>query len=82
MIAEDPRIARVVELLTMYVGPAKILLAMTLDSHDGLSRDDVQSAIDDLTEQLRRKHPAITRIFLRPSPQIMTHLASDLPPGT
>ncbi|MBW8724443.1 MAG: cation diffusion facilitator family transporter [Inquilinus limosus] len=67
-IARDPRIARVVELLTMHLGPAEILLAMTLDFHDGLPREDVQAAVDDLTEQLRREHPEITRIFLRPSP--------------
>jgi cation diffusion facilitator family transporter len=67
-IAKDPRVARVVELLTMHLGPAEILLAMTLDFHDGLPREDVQAAVDDLTEQLRREHPEITRIFLRPSP--------------
>lgn len=59
-----------VELLTMHLGPAEILLAMTLDFHDGLSRGDVQAAVDDLTEQLRREHPEITRIFLRPSPPV------------
>jgi cation diffusion facilitator family transporter len=67
-IAKDPRVARVVELLTMHLGPAEVLLAMTLDFRDGLPREDVQAAVDDLTEQLRREHPEITRIFLRPSP--------------
>lgn len=71
-IEGDPRVARVVELLTMHLGPAEILLAMTVDFHDDLSRADTQAAVDDLTARLMRDHPGITRVFLRPRPPAST----------
>jgi len=70
IMARDPRVARVVELLTMHLGPAEILLAMTVDFHDDLPRAELQAAVDDLTAQLMRDQPEITRVFLRPSPPL------------
>jgi cation diffusion facilitator family transporter len=67
IVDQDPRVARVVEMLTMHLGPAEILLAMTVDFHEELDREEAQRAIDDLTGQLRHAHPGVTRIFLRPS---------------
>jgi cation diffusion facilitator family transporter len=74
-IEADPRVARVVELLTMHLGPAEILLAMTVDFHDDLPRAELQAAVDDLTATLMRDQPEITRVFLRPSPPLRVPVA-------
>ena len=67
VVEQDPRVARVVEMLTMHLGPAEILLAMTVDFREELSREETLAAVDELTERLMQAHPGVTRIFLRPS---------------
>jgi cation diffusion facilitator family transporter len=78
-IETDPRVARVVEVLTMHLGPAEILLAMTVDFHHDLPRDALQAAVDELTARLMRDQPEITRVFLRPSPPLLMPLGSAPP---
>ncbi|WP_343715080.1 cation diffusion facilitator family transporter [Inquilinus sp.] len=75
IVEEDPRVARVVEILTMHLGPAEILLAMTVDFRDGLDRREALLAVDELTGRLKDAQPRVTRIFLRPSsPATTPHL--------
>lgn len=68
IVEEDPRVERVVEILTMHLGPAEILLAMTVDFRDGLDRRETLLAIDELTGRLKDAQPRVTRVFLRPGP--------------
>ncbi|GLK67668.1 cation diffusion facilitator family transporter [Hansschlegelia plantiphila] len=67
ILARDPRVASVQELLTMHLGPQEILLAATLDLKDDLTGAELEQAARDLTERIEAAHPEITRVFLRPA---------------
>lgn len=59
---EVPGIERVLEVLSMHVGPQFILVAMTLELGEGRTR---RYAIDRLEGRLKSAHPRIKRVFVR-----------------
>jgi cation diffusion facilitator family transporter len=71
MLLADPRVAAVHELLSMHLGPAEVLVAVTIDLHDDLPGGAVEQAAAELTRRVEAAHPEVTRIFLRPRPQAM-----------
>ena len=62
----DPRVARIVDLASLQLGPRNILLAVTLTFRDGLSGGEVQQAVDDLVARARGADPRICDVFIRP----------------
>ena len=62
----DGRVQDVSEVLTMHFGPTDILVAVSLDFQDDLTAEDVEEAIAEITINLQREMPDITRLFLRP----------------
>ena len=68
-----PGIQRVIEVLTMHVGPDFILVAITLEFEQaGQARE---RAVDRLEAALRKAHPRIQRVFVRAN-----HAHSDAKP--
>jgi cation diffusion facilitator family transporter len=65
ILEADPRVAKVDEILSMYLGPAEILLAATLQFHDGTSAQQVRETSDTILEQLRKVEPRVMKLFLR-----------------
>jgi cation diffusion facilitator family transporter len=65
MLAADPRIDSVAEVLSMHLGPQEILLGVTLDFHDDLSAVEIEGAGDDFAARIRAIDPRITRVFVR-----------------
>lgn len=63
-IAAVPEVDAVVELLTMQLGPAEVLVAVRLDLADGLDSDGVEGVSARIDTELRRRHPDITQVFL------------------
>lgn len=49
---------------TMHLGPDEVLLALALRFQKDLPADQLVSAIDRIERQIRRDHPAMTRIFI------------------
>jgi divalent metal cation (Fe/Co/Zn/Cd) transporter len=66
MLAADPRVKTVEELLTMHLGPAEVLMAVTIDLADELPGAGVEQAARELSHRIEDRHPEVTRIFLRP----------------
>ena len=66
ILAGDPRVDTVCEVLSMNFGPQEILMAATLDFRDDLSGPQLEEAADELTARLQSADPHITRLFLRP----------------
>jgi cation diffusion facilitator family transporter len=64
MIAEDPDIYRLNELLTMHFGPHDILLNVSLDFSDRLSSAEVEKNVSALELQIKTRFPDIKRIFI------------------
>jgi len=52
------------EVLTMHLGPADVLLNISLDFADHIGSDDVESAVSDIERRIKLQHPEITRIFI------------------
>jgi len=65
MLAADPRIDTVAEVLSMHLGPSEILLGVTLDFHDALTAGEIEDAADDFAVRIRAIDPRITRVFVR-----------------
>ena len=65
VLAADPRVERVIEVLSMHLGPREILLGVTLDFRDSLTAGDIENAADAFADALRAVDPRITRVFVR-----------------
>ena len=65
MLAADPRIDTVAEVLSMHLGPQEILLGVTLDFHDDLTAGEIEDAADDFAVRIRTIDARITRVFVR-----------------
>jgi cation diffusion facilitator family transporter len=65
MLAADPRIETVAEVLSMHLGPSEILLGVTLDFHDDLTAGEIEDAADDFAVRIRTIDERITRVFVR-----------------
>ncbi|NVO83940.1 cation diffusion facilitator family transporter [Hymenobacter terrestris] len=50
--------------LTMYLGPADVILAIDVEFKDQLSADEVETAIDQMQDTIRAKYPEFQRIFI------------------
>ena len=60
----DRRIKRLNELLTMHLGPADVLLNVSVDFADALSSSEVEQAISTFESQIKSRYPEITRVFI------------------
>ncbi len=65
ILIAEPRVHEVREILSMYVGPNQILLAVTLEYKDGMSGRAIADTNDDILTRLRSAEPRITRFFVR-----------------
>jgi cation diffusion facilitator family transporter len=66
LLQSDVRVIAVQELLSMHLGPEDILLAVSIDFRDEMSSAEIEDAARELSDGLRRSHPSLTRVFLRP----------------
>ncbi|MEH6525011.1 MAG: cation diffusion facilitator family transporter [Sneathiella sp.] len=64
IVAEDPRITGVNELLTMHMGPRDILVNVSLDFNDDLQADEVESAISAFETRIKGGFPEVKRVFI------------------
>jgi cation diffusion facilitator family transporter len=65
MLAADPRVDTVAEVLSMHFGPQEILLGVTLDFRDDLKATEIEAAGDDFAVRIRDIDKRITRVFVR-----------------
>lgn len=61
----DPRVSKIKEVRSMYLGPDQILLVATLDFRDGTSARQVEELSSNVVSRLHEVEPRITRLFLR-----------------
>jgi cation diffusion facilitator family transporter len=65
-VESQPGIAGVRHLEAVYLGPTDVLVAAEVRVQDGMSADDMASALDRASERLHADVPSITRIYLTP----------------
>jgi len=64
IVEQDPAIRAARTPLTMHLGPVDILLNLDVEFEPGLSARDQVAAVTRLEEAIRRRHPAIRRIYI------------------
>jgi cation diffusion facilitator family transporter len=62
----DPRVASLVDVASLQLGPQQILLAVTLRFRPGLTGEQIEAAADDLAARAQATDPRICGVFLRP----------------
>ena len=68
-IARHPEVEEVLELLTMYLGPTDLLVAVRLDLQDDLSARDVEHLSNRIDRELREADPDVSQVFLDATPR-------------
>jgi cation diffusion facilitator family transporter len=68
-IAErEPGVVGVEGILTSQLGPDQVIANVGLEFDDKLRTPDIEQAIGHLENELRKKHPELFRVFVRPHP--------------
>ncbi|HXW66522.1 MAG TPA: cation diffusion facilitator family transporter [Thermoplasmata archaeon] len=66
LIEQNPNVAKVRSLQSMLLGPDDALLALKINFHDGLTTDQIEAAIDQVTHTLRSAYPILRHIVIEP----------------
>ncbi|BAJ29320.1 MULTISPECIES: cation diffusion facilitator family transporter [Kitasatospora] len=64
----QPRVVRVLDLVTSVYGPEDVLVAAKVDFADLATAAEVEAACDQAERAVRRAVPAVTRVYLDPTP--------------
>ena len=59
-----PAVARVLETLTLHLGPEDVLVNLNVNFKDGLTTDDLERAVDEIETRIRAAVPTAHRIFI------------------
>lgn len=78
IVAEQPGIKEVNELLTLHIGATDVLLTISVDFADNLSANEVEAAISSMETRIKSARPQITRVFIE-AQSIAGHRASLVP---
>ncbi len=66
LVATNPHVAKVRSLQSMLLGPEDALLALRINFHDGMTTDQLEQAIDEVTASLRAEFPVLRHIVIEP----------------
>ena len=66
LVERDPRVARVRSAQSMQLGPDDALIALRINFQDGLTTDQLESAIDQVGLALRSTYPVLRHIIIEP----------------
>jgi cation diffusion facilitator family transporter len=76
IIESHDEVDKVVQLLTMYLGPDSLLVAARWDVAADVDGDRVEQVAEEIDRELREKVPDVTQVFLDP-----THREAGVPEG-
>lgn len=66
IVAGAPHVDRVVEVLTLHIGPSDVILALKVAFSKGLTVDELEEAINEIERRVRGEMPQMKRIFVEP----------------
>jgi cation diffusion facilitator family transporter len=81
IIADAPDVRRVVELLTLHLGPNDVILAVKVAFEPTLSVPALEAAINEIERRVRSEMPFMKRIFVEPDSQGDSPARLHLVPG-
>jgi len=59
-----PDVERVLDLLSMHIGPDEILLNLNLEFRDGMTTGQIEQLVDEIERSIREQVPQVKRIFI------------------
>jgi cation diffusion facilitator family transporter len=68
--AREPGVVAVEGILTSQLGPDEVIANVGLDFAEDLRTEDIERIIGHLETELRKKHPDLFRVFVRPHPDM------------
>ena len=68
MAQREPGVRGVEGILTSQLGPDQVIATVGLEFDDDLRTPDIERIIAHLENELRKKHPDLFRVFVRPHP--------------
>jgi cation diffusion facilitator family transporter len=66
LVERDPRVARVRTIQSMQLGPDDALVALRINFQDGLTTDQIESAIDQVGQAVRTSYPMVRHLIIEP----------------
>ena len=63
-VTSVPQVARVLETLTLHLGPEDVLVNINVNFVDGLTTDELERAVDEIEKRIRQAVPTARRIFI------------------
>jgi cation diffusion facilitator family transporter len=66
LVERHPKVRRVNALQSMQLGPEDALLALRLNFEDGLTTDQLEATIEELTQTLQAKYPVLRHVVIEP----------------
>jgi cation diffusion facilitator family transporter len=66
LVERDPRVARVRSIQSMQLGPDDALVALRINFQDGLTTDQIESAIDQVGQAVRSTYPIVRHLIIEP----------------
>ena len=66
-IEKTPGVYRLLDLLTMYVGPERMIVAAKVDFGEDISADRAEELADDIDKRLADRLPQVPHVFLDPT---------------
>ena len=66
LVEKDARVRKVRGLQSMMLGPEDILVALRVNFQDGLTTDQIEGAIDQISARLRESFPMMRHLLIEP----------------
>jgi cation diffusion facilitator family transporter len=66
LLGQDPRVRTVRSLQSMMLGPDDVLIALKVNFQDGLTTDEIERTIDDISARIRTGFPAVRHLVIEP----------------
>ncbi|MCZ6618565.1 MAG: hypothetical protein O7E57_10560, partial [Gammaproteobacteria bacterium] len=75
------RILCINEAATLHMGPAYIIVTLSVDFVDGIDSSELESAVTEISDRVKRLDPAIQRVFVEAERGADPRAHDNHPPG-
>lgn len=80
VLEADERILSINEAATLHMGPAYIIVTISVDFVDGIDSSELESAVTEINDTVKRLDPAIQRVFIEAERNVNYQEDSGDPP--
>ena len=81
VLEADDRIVSINEAATLHMGPQYIIVTISVDFVDGIDSSELESAVTEINDAVKRLDPAIQRVFIEAERSLDHHKVPDDPPA-